>query len=387
MKTKNVGFVHISFPFGGAEKVTIDVSKYLIKNGYNVFIFTQKIKTELLDSTYDFLNIITIEKKISYFIEQIKSANIDLLIFSTTCGFISQQQIEISKKSGVKYICVDHVKPFWEANIKIEIIKRKIQTRSFFSRLKYKILLKLHNQLREDERVKQDYRNILKYADAFVLLCEEYKKNVLEKLRTTSDKITIIPNPLLSAPVHYDLDKKNVILYMGRVEYSDKRVERLIEIWKRIYKDYPNWKLKIVGSGSDKAFLEQSVKKQQLERVTFFEATSTPHTFYNKASILCLTSQTENWPLVLMEAQQAGVVPMAFECSAGVSKILAPSSKNGILIPCYDMQKYESELRELIENEQKRKYIQTNILEKSKEYDINSVGKQWDDLFQKLLNS
>ncbi|GIM58849.1 glycosyltransferase [Capnocytophaga canimorsus] len=385
---KNIGFVHMVFNSGGTEIATLNLCNYLKQNGYNVFIFTKNINKEFFQSNIQAINVIKVSKrkKVS-FIEEIKKNKLELLIFtSVSCDISPKKQREISEKSGVKHVCIDHGRPFWEATNKLQRIKRKIQTRSFFSRLKYKILLKFHNQSKEDRKIKGYYKFLLTHADSLVVLCQEYAETILKELQMQSDKIIAIPNALPPVSIDYNLDKKNIILYVGRVEYSDKRVDRLIEIWKQIYKDYPDWELQIVGEGSDKAFLEQNVEKEQLERITFFKATPTPYTFYNEASILCITSQSESWGLVLTEAQQAGVIPMAFECSEGVSKILSPSSENGILVPCYDMEKYKNELRTLIENEQKRKYIQANILQKSKEYDVNSIGNQWDMLFRKLLD-
>ena len=106
---------------------------------------------------------------------------------------------------------------------------------------------------------------------------------------------------------------------------------------------------------------------------------------YDDASILCLTSTFEGWPLCLTEAQANGVVPIAFDCSAGVHHILAPSGTNGFLIPCFDIQKYADTLLHLMNDESLLAEMQQQVLTKSKEYASEIVGEKWKNLFDKLL--
>ena len=88
---------------------------------------------------------------------------------------------------------------------------------------------------------------------------------------------------------------------------------------------------------------------------------------------------------VLMEAQQAGVIPIAFDCSAGVRGILSPNGENGILIPPFDMQAYTNELGKLMSDASTRAHIQKNILIKAEEYSVDVIVKQWDELFKSVL--
>ena len=63
-----------------------------------------------------------------------------------------------------------------------------------------------------------------------------------------------IPNPnTYPAQENTDFLKKKQILYVGRIEWRQKRVGRLIDIWKRIYKKIPDWELVICGRWTHKA--------------------------------------------------------------------------------------------------------------------------------------
>ena len=63
-----------------------------------------------------------------------------------------------------------------------------------------------------------------------------------------------IPNPnTYPAQENTDFLKKKQILYVGRIEWRQKRVGRLIDIWKRIYKKFPDWGVGHCGRRADKA--------------------------------------------------------------------------------------------------------------------------------------
>ena len=121
-----------------------------------------------------------------------------------------------------------------------------------------------------------------------------------------------------------------------------------------------------------------------LERITFCGKQYTAP-YYNEAAINCLSSQIEGFPLVLIEAQQAGVIPVAFACSAGVREILSPDGENGRLIPPFDLDAYAEALASLMSDESLRKQMQQNVLKKARLYNIEEIVKQWDFLFKKIL--
>ena len=169
------------------------------------------------------------------------------------------------------------------------------------------------------------------------------------------------------------------------MSYADKRVDRLVTIWESIYKKYPDWQFVLIGSGKELPALQTMVKEKKLERITFLGKVKDTFPYYNKAAIFCLSSQMEGQGTVLMEAQQAGVIPIAFDCSAGVRGILSPNGENGILIPPFDMQAYTNELGKLMSDTSTRSHIQKNILIKAEEYSVDVIVKQWDELFKSVL--
>lgn len=167
--------------------------------------------------------------------------------------------------------------------------------------------------------------------------------------------------------------------------YADKRIDRLIDIWKNIYQQFPDWEFILVGDGEERANLEQQANNYGLERIRFCGATNNSYEYYHNASIFCLSSQFEGIPLVLLEAQQAGVIPIAFNCAAGVESVLSPNWENGVLIDNFSMQEYERALCKLMSDESLRQKMQQNVIKKAQEYDIEKIGRMWHELFERLL--
>lgn len=71
-------------------------------------------------------------------------------------------------------------------------------------------------------------------CDAFVVLCDGYRKE-WENLfgLSSSNKIRVIPNSERILE-YVQLKKKKQILYSGRMSHEDKRIDRLLKIWREI---------------------------------------------------------------------------------------------------------------------------------------------------------
>ena len=219
-----------------------------------------------------------------------------------------------------------------------------------------------------------------------MVLCEAYKQELVEALKLKKDnKIIAIPIGIQPPPSAYSLDKKKQILYVGRMTYIDKRIERLVEVWRKIYKNFTDWEFLLVGEGEELPKLKQLASDYNLERITFLGRQESTFPYYNEASISCLSSQIEGFPLVLIEAQQAGVIPVAFGSSAGIREILSPNGENGMLVPPFDLDTYAETLSLLMRDTALRRQMQQKVLKKAQLYDIVAIVKQWDRLFKKIL--
>jgi glycosyltransferase involved in cell wall biosynthesis len=144
--------------------------------------------------------------------------------------------------------------------------------------------------------------------------------------------------------------------------------------------------LQIVGDGKYRDAMLQQIANEKLERVEMVGRRSDVDTFYRKASIVCLTSQTEGWGLCLTEGQAQGCISVAFGCSAGVKDILSPSGVNGFVVTPFDEDEYaETLLRIAAMSDEERLAIRRSAVAKRANYAPEIIVKKWHDLFESLL--
>lgn len=392
MNNKTVAFLHMTYPKGGAEVVTHNISSFLVTKGYEIYVFAGEITPSKFISQNDRINFITLpEKHIDskrnrdFIIEKINHHKIDSFIIQ---GLFLSSIEEMKSKTTCKIVYCHHGMPLWEA--KNKIIGGENDAKKSFSKMlewylirmpKYK-LLNSHNK-----KVTSIYQYIYKNTDAFTMLCDEYCEETAKIIGVglENSKFITLSNPT-NISCEPQLTKKKQVLYVGRLTYSDKRVDRLLDIWNSIYKRFPDWELLIIGEGEEEINLKHQAEQLKLENYKFCGYSSNIEKYMQEASILCLISTYEGWPLSLTEAQAYGVIPVAFNCSAGVKTILSPNGVNGVLVEPFHLNEYAKKLTELMSNETLRKAIQHNAIEKAKEYNIENVGKQWEDMFKKLEN-
>lgn len=391
---KNIAFVHrCPFPFGGAEKVTTDLTLWFAERNYTIYIFAQSIDRKrlpasLLRPNIHFLTLNTRSHKswTNFLIEQSHWLKIDVFLIQ---GLWLRYIHALRTRQSAKIIYCNHGVPFWqylEKARRCEELRKRLQSYPFGNLLAKYANFSAYKAYR---RVKRFYRKLYDNSHAFTLLCDAYAQEIERELNLPAiNRLFTIPNAQPPAPIEYRERKQKELLYMGRLSFEDKRVDRLLQIWHSIQNDFPDWKLRIVGEGKERNRLIALSKELQLKRIEFAGSTSTPWIDYNRAAILCLTSTFEGWGLVLTEAQQAGTVPIAFGCSAGIKEILtSDSGKCGVIVDCFDLSSYASELRQLMTNDDLRQQLAIRCQEKASTYSIDAIGKKWEDLIARICDS
>jgi glycosyltransferase involved in cell wall biosynthesis len=195
-----------------------------------------------------------------------------------------------------------------------------------------------------------------------------------------------LQNPIqITGGVDLSTQREKRVIFVGRLSYWDKRIDRLLSAWKLIYNDFPEWRLSIVGEGSERNTLEKYVHDNGLQRVEFLGFTPNPQNMYTTSEILCLTSTIEGCPMVLLEAQLCGCATMAFDCSAGVRELLSPNWESGVYVPNGDIKAYAEALARLMSDDKLRSSIQQNGVENAKRFSPEKSAEQYHALIEQLM--
>lgn len=395
MKHPNILFAYIT-PFhpekGGIGRVTHTLTLELQRRGYKVFYliypcgitvrheYAYPAPLEYLPSS-DLLS----SENITYYQNYLKKNQIDIVINQS--GNFSDSRLWLKAKDwNIKVISVLHSTPWvsykhlWRElyplrnNSSIEKLKRIVRI-ILYPKIKYRI---------KNSRINH-FRQLLPQTDYVCTLSENFFHEINEICSGYENKYRAIPNPnsyktekirlLLSKT-----KKKKQILWVG-LFCVEKNPTFAIKIWKRIYRDYPEWEFVIVGYNKNGYWRERMQSLSKGIPNIRFEGFQDPLPYQLEASIFCLTSSYEGWGMVLTEAMQCGTVPIAFNSFASVTDII-DNGRNGILIKPFSVKEYIKELRRLMDNptllQQMSEYAQQDI----EKYSVENVVDKWEKLFK-----
>lgn len=386
---KRIAFIHNNFPAGGAERITVDIAQYLhTVGGYEVYVYATRINTSLL--TPDIGKFITIRQIPSQAIQSRRSAAVEEYIVSDGINILVQvtkslHGIEgIRQRTGCKTVVACHGEPFWQryaiVHRRRKGIGRRVMWHLFNKRRFADGTLAMSKAV---ERTRREYLG----CDAYTVLCEPYKEQVEKALGINPENSHIYAIENSECPVeNICWEKDKVILFCGRFENWSKRVDRLLRIWAKVQDRLPQWRLVLVGDGPDGKMLRRMAEDMDLQRVSFEGMQKGVGKYYDKASIVALTSQTEGWVLALTEAQARGCIGIAFGCTAGMTEILGPNGECGFIVPPFDEDKYADVLMEIASmSDEEKMRIRRNSVEKRLKYTPEIIAEKWRRLFDGLV--
>ena len=174
-----------------------------------------------------------------------------------------------------------------------------------------------------------------------------------------------------------------IALCVGRLTF-DKQHHLLIDIWSEITKFYPDWKLRIVGSGELNDDLINKIQLHNLSSsVTIVEPTKNIITEYLNASIFLLTSRYEGFGMVLIEAMECGLPCVSFNCPSGPLEIIK-DGMTGFLVEPFDLEVYSNRVKLLMENRDLRNSLAVEAKASAAYYSEDIIFNQWNDLLFRL---
>lgn len=231
------------------------------------------------------------------------------------------------------------------------------------------------------------YKRVNDRSDAIVFLSPSFFQEFYFFYKyADSSKLRAISNPLaFDYPINVIGEKKKQLLYVGRINVFSKRVDLLLEIWKEVVGLYPDWSLKIVGDGEEKATVMKLAENMKLRNV-YFEGYQNPIKYYEEAAIFCMTSAYEGFGMVLIEAMAYKTVPIAFNSFLSVTDIIVHNS-NGILVKPFDKNEYVNEICKLIEDSSYREKLSREAQRSVKRFASDEIINDWFSLFANVIGN
>jgi len=204
-----------------------------------------------------------------------------------------------------------------------------------------------------------------------------------EQQHFKGSNIIVIPNKIAIKTTKNTIARKNIILAAGRIA-PVKQFDHLIKAWGLIADRFPDWEVHIYGDGDGSLINELKVLIKQLgtPTVKLIGATNNLEKKMKEASIFTLTSETECFPMVLLESLACGLPVVSYNCPYGPSNIIT-NGKDGVLVQYNNIEAFSVALAHLIENSEKRKVMEQAALNNIERFNENKVMQQWVQLFNK----
>ena len=257
-----------------------------------------------------------------------------------------------------------------------------ITTRSFHNRLvgyyAYDNIKKIateHNYHNNDRKYITNVINSIRGFDYFVVVSKELQEFYNNKIGSV--KCVYIPNVIDNMPKSETKLKDNNIINIGRLE-EEKAQSELIDIVKDVSKEIDDIKLYLIGDGSLRSELEKKVKNNNLENnviFTGFISKNDMEKYLINSKLFVMTSYTESFGLVLIEAMSYKVPCIAYDSASGAKQLL--KDNNGILVKGRNKKKMTEEIIKLLKDDKTiKKYSERGYLI-SQNYLGSNVKKMW----------
>lgn len=395
MITMRILFLMKVFEVGGQEVVTSVLANYFIEQGHRVslasFLPPSDMMVKRLNKNIQVYTLGNF-KKSSHNVNQLhnilEKEKIDIVINQWGLPYIPAKVLDKARRNlNLKVISIYHNDPLSNARLKdVEIALDN--TKNPLKKIVLNTKLHLFKVI-----TSLSMRYVYNHSDLYMVLSPCYTEHFIRFTNIKEPKWLLAQtNPVTIDSSDYIYDsavKRKEIIYVGRIDYNQKRVYRVIDTWALLEDKYPNWKLTIVGDGPERVNIEKQVKELGLQRVSF-EGFQQPKEYYKRASMLMLTSEYEGFPLVLAECMSFGVVPAVYGSYSAVYDIIE-DGKDGIILPFdeekgFNAEKMAERMAAIMDSPETLQTMAVQAVEKSKEYSIDKIARQWEELMGKLAN-
>ena len=389
----NILFLLKSFEIGGLEVVTSVLANKFTSEGHNVTLWAfYEGKTSLADRLDKSVSLVyghgfnPGKENVASLRSVISNRNIQVVVNQWGLPYIPTLTL---KKAicglDVKVIAVYHNDPTTNGRLKeVEIALEQCDNSV------KRLLLKLkHKAIKAVTSASMRY--IYNNSDKFMVLSNSFITHFKDFTGINNvGKLLVQTNPVTTDSSGYSYSRENKqkeVIYVGRIDYNQKRVHRIIETWALTEERFPDWRLTIVGDGAERKNMEKLACDMNLSRISF-EGFQRPEPYYRRASVLVLASEYEGFPLVLAECMSFGVVPVVYGSYSAVYDIMKSRTNGMVVAPQGDgfhAEDMADALAYVMADGERLDHMARQAVATSRDYSLDTIYRQWTSVFDSLL--
>lgn len=241
-----------------------------------------------------------------------------------------------------------------------------------------------HNHHHNNKRYINKVTKSVLGLDYFVLVSKDLTKFYSEKLKDKKVKCVYIPNSINFFPQEKAKLETENLISIGRLSHEKGYLD-LIDIFKELHQKYPDSKLNIIGDGPDRKKIEKKIRDNKLEDYIIlhgFQEKEYINKYLEKSSVYIMTSYTESFGLVLLEAFAYGIPCVAYSSAEGANEIIS-DNWDGYLIKDRDENKMIKRICELLSNRNRRLIMGANGIKKAQEFNTQKTKQKWIEIINR----
>lgn len=220
-----------------------------------------------------------------------------------------------------------------------------------------------------------------KNLNYFVLVSKSLTSDYKKKLKNTNCKCIYIPNMLSYNNLNITKFEENNLVAVGRLS-KEKGFFDLIDIFKLVLKEKPDAKLNLIGSGVLYTDLCKYISDSNIQNSVImhgYQNSDYIHNILSKSSVYVMTSFTESFGIVLLEAFSHGIPCLSFDSAQGANEIIK-NGKNGYIIKGRNKEKMANLIVKLLDNKKLMKDLSKEAIKDVKGYYPENIIPSWESI-------
>lgn len=219
----------------------------------------------------------------------------------------------------------------------------------------------------------------VKYADHFICISNQTKKELMEHYDVAEDKISVVPHAI--SPKFRPMKKPGLTIgYLGALK-KRKNVEMAIRAYALMQERHPlpQCKFNICGEGPDEARLKAVVQELGLGEQVVFKGQVPEERIletYNSFTVFAFPSLQEGFGFPILEAQACGVPVLVLKGS------MVPEEVTRRTIECTDESEMAEMMYRLLSDEGYRETVVKDGLDYAATFSVDSLATRTFKIYQ-----